>query len=73
MQNILKRLNALLYETSLTKTELQQNKKIIMIYKTEENELLKEILASKLHSSLCAVPLTLTSKMFEINEREGGC
>ena len=44
-----------------------------MIYKTEENELLKEILASKLHSSLCAVPLTLTSKMFEINKREGGC
>lgn len=45
-----------------------------MIYKTEENELLKEIkLASKLHSFLCAVPLTLTSKMFEINEREGGC
>lgn len=48
-------------------------RKLFMIYKTEENELLKEILASKLHSSLCAVPLTLTSKMFEINKREGGC
>ena len=46
MQNILKRLNALLYETSLTKTELQQ-RKLFMINKTEENELLKEINTSK--------------------------
>lgn len=53
---------------------MQQNKKF-MIYKTEENELLKEINTSKQTTFFfmcCAIYFNL-KKMFEINEREGGC